>query len=173
MGGIVLNIALTMIVKNESKNLRECLEAAAPLVDKIIVVDTGSKDDTIDIARSFGADIFYFKWNDDFAAARNFALSKSDCDWNLILDADEVITNVTKEQLLEYARSNPFKVGRIKIRSKFDDNGQIKYSIARVSRFAPKGVRFSGRIHEQLDLNYQRFDTEISIEHSGYFKKGF
>ena len=171
MGDSLLNIALTMIVKNESENLRECLEAAAPIVNQIIVVDTGSEDNTVDIAKSFEAEVFEFKWNDDFAEARNFALSKSGCDWNLILDADEVITNVTKEQLLEYARLKPSKVGRINIRSKFDDNGEIKYSNARVSRFAPRGVRFTGRIHEQLDLSYPRFDTEISVEHSGYFKK--
>lgn len=91
-------------------------------------MDTGPDDHTVDNARSFGADIFHSKLNDDFSAARNFALSKSDCDWNLILDADKIISNVTKQRLLEYAQSNPSKVGRINIRSKFDDNGETKYS---------------------------------------------
>ena len=166
-----MKIALTMIVKNESENLKKCLDAVVPLVDEIIIVDTGSDDDTVDIARSFGAEVFDFKWCDDFAEARNFALSKSNCDWNLILDADEIITNVTKKELIFYAKSNVNAIGNVIIRSKFEDDCEIKYFNSKISRFAPKGVRFSGKIHEQLDSNCRVFDTSIVLEHSGYYKK--
>ncbi len=86
-------VSLCMIVKNEEKHIAKCLYSISPLVDEIIVVDTGSKDKTKDIAKAFGAKVFDFQWNDNFAEARNFSLSKAKGDWILILDADEVISN--------------------------------------------------------------------------------
>ncbi len=166
-----MKISLTMIVRNEEPNLESCLRAACPLVDEMVIVDTGSTDDTVEIAKSLGAKVFNFKWNDDFSAARNFAIGKSTGDWNLILDADEIITNISKEEMIEYAKLNTNRIGRLTIRSKFNDNGDAKYSNSKISRFAPRGVGFEGRIHEQLDLSYQRFDTKIIVEHSGYFQK--
>jgi tetratricopeptide (TPR) repeat protein len=85
-------VSLCMIVKNESSHLPRCLISAQPLVDEIIVVDTGSTDTSADIARVFGARVYGFPWVDDFSAARNFGLSKASGDWILVLDADEVIS---------------------------------------------------------------------------------
>lgn len=82
-------LSLCMIVKNESANLGRCLGSAKPHVDEIVVVDTGSEDDTVAIAQSFGATIGYFSWCNDFAAARNYALSLVTHEWVLVLDADE------------------------------------------------------------------------------------
>ncbi|WWT74562.1 glycosyltransferase [Lautropia mirabilis] len=86
-------IALTMIVKNEARSLARCLDSVAPWVDKMIVLDTGSTDDTIAIARAHGAEVYERRWTNDFAAARNAALARSDADWNLVLDADEWLTS--------------------------------------------------------------------------------
>ena len=85
------SLSLCMIVKNEEKYLSRCLESLKPMVDEMIIVDTGSTDATRDIAEVFGAKVFDFEWNDDFAAARNFSLDKASSDWILIMDADEVI----------------------------------------------------------------------------------
>ena len=86
-----MKINLVMIVKNEERSLKKCLETAAGLVDKMIVIDTGSSDRTKSIAENMGAKVFDFVWTDDFSAARNFALDQSDGDWNLVLDGDEYL----------------------------------------------------------------------------------
>ncbi len=83
------NLTLSMIVKDEEKNLRDCLESIKDFIDDIVIVDTGSVDNTINIAKEYGAKIFHFKWINDFSAARNFALSKCKGNWILYLDADE------------------------------------------------------------------------------------
>ena len=85
------SLSLCMIVKNEEKYLPRCLESLKPMVDEMIVVDTGSVDATCDIAEIFGAKLFDFQWQDDFAAARNFSLKQASGDWILVMDADEVI----------------------------------------------------------------------------------
>ena len=85
-------LSLCMIVKNEEKHLVKCLKSVRDVVDEMIIVDTGSTDKTIDIARVFGAKVFDFPWTGDFSAARNHSLAQATGDWILVLDADEVIS---------------------------------------------------------------------------------
>jgi tetratricopeptide (TPR) repeat protein len=85
------SLSLCMIARNEAPMLAPCLLGIKPLVDEIILIDTGSQDRTADIGRLFGAKVHAFTWRDDFAAARNFALSKASGRWILVLDADETI----------------------------------------------------------------------------------
>ncbi|MGB3494272.1 MAG: glycosyltransferase, partial [Elainellaceae cyanobacterium] len=82
-------LSLCMIVKDEAVNLSKCLDSVRSVVDELIVVDTGSTDETIAIAQSYGATIQSISWNHDFAAARNAALQFVTGDWVLVLDADE------------------------------------------------------------------------------------
>ena len=98
----VKTIGLVMIVKNESRSLLKCLARVKKLVDEIYITDTGSTDNTIKIAEEFGAHISTYEWRNDFAAARNYALEQSDCDWNLILDADEYLIAGTKRDILDF-----------------------------------------------------------------------
>ena len=83
-----------MIVKDEEENIERSLMSVKPVVDEMIVVDTGSTDRTKDIARSLGAKVYDFQWTDSFSDARNFSLSKATGKWILVLDADEVISSV-------------------------------------------------------------------------------
>ncbi|MCH8018826.1 glycosyltransferase family 2 protein, partial [candidate division KSB1 bacterium] len=83
------SLSLCMIVKNEEEYLQECLESIEDVVDEIIVVDTGSTDRTVEIARQFDAEVHHIPWNDDFAAARNESIKHASGDWILQLDADE------------------------------------------------------------------------------------
>jgi glycosyltransferase involved in cell wall biosynthesis len=85
------SISLCMVVKNEAARIGACLNSVQSLVDEIVVVDTGSTDRTKDVARIFGARIFEYQWNNDFASARNYGLDQVIGDWVLILDADEII----------------------------------------------------------------------------------
>ena len=107
-------IGLVMIVKNESRSLEKCLSLAQKLVDEIYITDTGSTDNTVEIAEKFHAHISKYEWNNDFAAARNYALEQSTCDWNLILDADEYLISGSKKDLLTFIE-NGSCVGAIQL----------------------------------------------------------
>lgn len=85
-------VSLCMIVRNEEKHLARCLRSVKPVVDEIIIVDTGSTDRTKEIGVVFGAHVVDFPWVDDFSKARNFSLSQASCDWILVLDADETLS---------------------------------------------------------------------------------
>jgi glycosyltransferase involved in cell wall biosynthesis/Flp pilus assembly protein TadD len=93
------SVCLNMIVKNEEDHLGKCLESVRGLFDEIIIVDTGSTDRTKEIAREFGAKVFDFVWIDDFAAARNEALSHATGDYAFWLDADDVVEPAEREKL--------------------------------------------------------------------------
>jgi tetratricopeptide (TPR) repeat protein len=94
-------LSLCMIVKDEERCLARCLHSAKPVVDEIIIVDTGSSDRTKAIAEVFGAQVFNFEWVNDFSRARNLSLSKASGDWILVLDADEAISPKSYGQLIE------------------------------------------------------------------------
>src|SRR4051812_21252890 len=84
-------LSLCMIVKNEAAHLDRCLDSIRPLVDEIVIADTGSTDATLDIARRRADRVVAFPWCDDFSAARNFVIDHAHGDWILSLDADETI----------------------------------------------------------------------------------
>ena len=85
-------LSLCAIVKNEAKSLPQCLESVKDVVDEMIVLDTGSTDNTVEIARELGAEVYHFQWCNDFAIARNEALDRVRGEWVLVLDADEILT---------------------------------------------------------------------------------
>lgn len=93
------SVALCLIVKNEEKHLARCLASALPVVDEIVVVDTGSTDRSRQIAEIFGARVFDFAWNNDFAEARNQYLDKARGDWILVLDGDEALSALDYDKI--------------------------------------------------------------------------
>ena len=95
----VVTVSLCMIVKNEEKILARCLDSIGDLADEIIIVDTGSRDRTKEIAARYTDKIYDFQWIRDFAAARNFAFSKAACDYIYSADADEVLDLVLRNEL--------------------------------------------------------------------------
>lgn len=163
-------LALVMIVRNEERCIARCLHSAKGIVDEIIVLDTGSTDDTVKIAQGLGARVYHYEWNDDFAAARNAALDHSSAQWNLILDADEWIGEVPDKMQLASAlavQPKPF-LGRLPIASQFDMHGRVEESISWIARILPRGVRYTGRIHEQPESDLPRVRIELPILHDGY-----
>ncbi|MCL6494084.1 MAG: glycosyltransferase [Ignavibacterium sp.] len=167
------SISLTMIVKNEAQHLTDCLQSVKNVVDEMIIVDTGSTDSTLKIAESFNAKIFHFDWINDFAAARNFALSKSNCDWILYLDADERLDKSSAAKLKYYASisDNAGYYCTIKsYNSQAKRNDTIRY--IRFFKNHPK-AHFTGKVHEQITpslekLNYKFIHSDILIHHIGY-----
>jgi len=92
-------ISLCMIVKNEEQVIERCLKSIKSLVDEIIIVDTGSNDNTKQICEKFTKQIYNFDWCDDFSKARNFSFSKAKCDYIMWLDADDVVPKKTLNTL--------------------------------------------------------------------------
>jgi glycosyltransferase involved in cell wall biosynthesis len=101
-------ISLCMIVKNEADWLGKCLASARNLADEMIVVDTGSTDDTKRVASEMGANVFDFEWNNNFSDARNFSISKATRKWILVLDADDVISERDVEAIKSLTRNKHY-----------------------------------------------------------------
>lgn len=120
----MISISLCMIVKNEEKILERCLSSVHDLVDEIIIVDTGSTDDTKQIARKFTNHIYDFKWIDDFAAARNFSFSKATKDYQMWLDADDILEDEDREKfkILKHKITSDIDVVLTRYNSVFDEN---------------------------------------------------
>ena len=138
-----------MIVRDEAARIARCLDSARALVDDIVVLDTGSLDATPAIAADHGARVFSFDWCDDFAAARNAALDHSDADWNLVLDGDEWFdAGSTRAALDEVLNAEPC-IGVLPVTSSFDLQGRVESAVQWLPRLLPRGVRYTGRIHEQ------------------------
>ena len=97
----MFTLSLCMIVKNEEEVIDRCLQAVYLLVDEIIIVDTGSTDDTVSYCSKYTDKVFSFFWDNDFAEARNFSFSKATCDYILWLDADDVIDPEQLQAMLE------------------------------------------------------------------------
>lgn len=160
-----------MIVRNEARCLARCLQSISTAVDEIVVVDTGSTDNTVEIAKSFNAKISHFDWINDFSAARNFALQQATGDWILVFDADEFAGESLRDEIREFVRG-PCAIGRLKIVSDFRRNGAAFRSQSFVSRLFPRGdgAHFEGRIHEQIISPLPRFNLHGELSHDGYLE---
>ncbi|MBT2291602.1 glycosyltransferase family 2 protein [Paenibacillus albidus] len=165
-----MKLSLVMIVKNEESTLRRCLESVAKYVDEIIIVDTGSTDNTKSIALEYQSRVFDYEWTNDFAAARNYALDKSTCEWSLVLDADEFLSKDCSKALRNHIHSTP-AVGKAKLVDKFMGKDGISYEQIYISRLFPSDCRYTGKIHEQIVSDLPRHKVDIEIQHDGYFKK--
>ena len=161
-----------MIVKNEEQNLERCLASARSHVDEMIVVDTGSQDDTITIAQQYGAQIQYFQWCDDFAAARNFAIAQASGKWILMLDADEELV----VDFEDWRKQLSLDQSALAYWIPLTDLHQAMTNLPtlRLFRNLPD-LRYTGRYHEQLLYREQPIPTELTqdvkslkILHYGY-----
>jgi glycosyltransferase involved in cell wall biosynthesis len=168
-------LSLCMIVKDEEAMLPRCLGAVAEFVDELIVVDTGSTDRTVEIARSFGAKILHHEWDGDFSAARNVGLDAATGDWLMYLDADEVLVDGEGPRLRELL-GHTWREGIFLTESNhvgdLEDGVAVQHSALRVFRNR-EAYRFEGRVHEQfahrLPALAERVEyTQVRIEHFGY-----
>lgn len=165
-----MTIAATLIARNEERCIARCLDSVRPFVDRLFVLDTGSTDGTQEIAKAAGADVQHFDWPDDFSVARNRALELADADWHLVIDADEHIES-GGELLRPWCAGGP-RLGRILINHAFEDAAADGLAIARSwsTRVIPRGVRFEGRVHEQVASSLPRERLEIHCGHDGFLE---
>ena len=141
-------ISLAMIVRDEEANLEKCLNSVKEEVDEIIIVDTGSCDQTLKIASNFTDKIYNYEWSDDFSAARNFAISKCTGHWILSLDADEKLDSeaVSLRQLI--AGSTEAEAFFLPLLFCAGGEGE-RFAVIRFFRNSAE-YRFAGKIHEQI-----------------------
>lgn len=166
-------LTLSMIVKNEEKYLRDCLESVKGIVDDIVIVDTGSTDNTLEIAKEYKAKIYHFDWINDFSAARNYALQYSLGDWILYLDADERLDPGSKNEIKRIINTSE-KAGYYCTVKSIDEGAKFDHSIRYVRLFkkTPE-IKFTGKVHEQIihsliENKYKLFHSSILINHVGY-----
>ena len=159
--------ALVLIARDEARCISRCLDSVRPLVDQLVVVDTGSSDDTVELARTAGAKVSRFAWCDDFSAARNAALEFADADWNLVLDADEWLDGEQDELARAIAAPAEF-IGLLPVASEFDLQGRTEVAISWIPRLLPRGVRYRGQVHEQPAADLPRRHLACRVRHDGY-----
>lgn len=144
--GPAVQLAAALIVRDEAEHLRRCLTSVAGVVDEIVVVDTGSRDASVDVARSFGARVLHRTWDGDFSAARNVGLAAVTADWVLYIDADEMLRPTTKAAIRERLSEPNHVAFRLMLRSRTDFTPYREY---RIWRNRPD-IRFAGVIHESI-----------------------
>ena len=172
-------LSIAMIVKNEEKNIERCLEALRALNNKIdyeiVIVDTGSEDRTIEIAKNYTKRIYEHKWNNDFAAMRNKSISYCTGQWILILDADEVLEN--HKDLIGFfvnGKCNNFNSATIRFKNMLSEK-KDDYLIGTLVRLFrnKKEFCYKGRIHEQPNISAPTAVTNITLLHYGYSRESY
>lgn len=164
-------VSVCMIVKNEEENLPRVLSSIKGLADEVIVVDTGSSDNTVDVAKSYGASVHFFEWCDDFSAARNESLKHATKDYILWLDADDELKKEDHYKVLKHLRRLPGTAAMFVIKCPEDKKDLEAWQI----RIFPnrRDIRFEGRIHEQVRPSLEKQGIAIhlckaTIVHYGY-----
>jgi tetratricopeptide (TPR) repeat protein len=161
-------LSLFMIVKDEEAMLARCLESVKGYVDEMIIVDTGSTDTTVDIAKKFGAAVFFHPWEGDFAKHRNQAIAYANGDWLLMLDADEELRKGSGEILREAIRTDDLDAIEVFNVSLFNNGvSEAWLNQTRVFRNKP-AIYYTGIVHEQLMGVTHSKRYPIFINHYGY-----
>lgn len=160
-------LALVVIARNEARCITRCLNSFAGHVDHMLVLDTGSTDDTVALAKAAGAEVQHFTWCDDFAAARNAALQAAGARWHLVVDADEWLDSGA-EVLAAWRLREPQHCGVVTVRSTVESTDGSGVVSACLLRLLPGSVRYQGRIHEQPETRLPNVATGLTLMHDGY-----
>ena len=173
-----MKISQAMIVKNEEKNIERALSWGKGVVSEQIVVDTGSTDRTVAIAKKMGAQVYFFPWQDDFSLAKNFAISKCRYPWIAMLDADESFSEQDAKKMKDFialVEKDPKVHGLRTAIADIDPNGQVVSLDSTVRLFRNReDIRYRRAIHEQLcltngeDFRPANCGNNLTVLHTGY-----
>lgn len=170
-----MKLSIGMMVKNESKDLDRCLQSLKPLRDAIeselIIVDTGSEDNTVEIAKKYTDRVYFHPWNNDFSQMRNITISYGTGEWFLVIDADEVLEN--QQAILEFLQSpnsKKYNAAILKVKNLADQNDLMNFSVLLSPRLFKKNEKFcyEGTIHNQPIFDGLAIEIPSSILHYGY-----
>ncbi|MFH1624465.1 MAG: glycosyltransferase [Pseudomonadota bacterium] len=161
-------VSLCMIVKNEEAFLPRCLDSVGDVVDEIIVVDTGSSDSTVEIAKNYGVEVVHHEWKNDFSEARNVSIRKASSDWILVLDADEEVEIEDVPKIREVIRRQEIDGAYFTLQNKGEHNQLCSmHYLIKLFRNG-KGIRYEGRIHELVAVRGRTIFSGLRINHFGY-----
>ncbi|MBL7999373.1 MAG: glycosyltransferase family 2 protein [Candidatus Kapabacteria bacterium] len=168
------SIGVAFIVRNAAATLARAVESVRFIANQIVVVDTGSTDGTPQLAARLGAEVYFREWDNDFSAARNFALRHIRTEWILSLDADEELDEASF-RAARHLMASPETGGLNLVIANIltpDGGTEHRHRYTRIFRRNP-AIAYTGKIHEQiaesiLDAGYGIAETEILIRHNGY-----
>ncbi|MCY8750989.1 TPR domain-containing glycosyltransferase [Bacillus inaquosorum] len=169
-------LSVCMIVKNEERHIARCLESVQRIADEIIVVDTGSNDRTEDICKSFHAQVYHHKWEQDFSKARNASLQHAKGEWILILDADEELDSDTGSLLPSLLTDSLPSLGCVKVVNytgkQWNENEAFEQRQIRLIR-NQQNIRFTGSMGERPEGREASspFSLPCIIHHYGYLEQ--
>ncbi len=164
----MITLSLCMIIKDEEDVIDRCLKSVCNVVDEIIIVDTGSTDNSKNICKKYTSNIYDYVWNDDFSAARNYSFEKATKDYILWLDADEVIDEENIEILKNLKKILPNDIDVITMHTymNMDENNNPKVTMVR-NRIVKRENDFKwiGFVHEYIDVSGKVYESDICIIH--------
>lgn len=169
-------LSICIITKNEALKLEKCLHGLSEYPFEIVVVDTGSEDNSKETALKYTKHVYEFEWCDDFAEARNFAAKKAENDYILMLDTDEYADRIDVNELKKLLDTKGKWVGRIHRKNFYISNGQTMCSNELVNRiYDRRYYKYAGKIHEQIvsvneekAYDYQTYEAPVYTTHDGY-----
>lgn len=161
-----MTLSVCLIVKDEQEVIVRCLNCASKFADEIVVVDTGSADNTVSMAKKFTDKVYFFKWCDDFSKARNFAFSKATCELLMWLDADDVITDENCAKINNIKQSfSGYDMAVMPYAVAFDgDTPTFVYNRERIFRRS-MDYKFAGAVHEAVTPRGRVMHADAVIYH--------
>ncbi|MEK3878987.1 tetratricopeptide repeat-containing glycosyltransferase family 2 protein [Paenibacillus sp. FSL M7-0420] len=167
----MISISLCMIVKNEALTLNNCLESVKGIPDEIIIVDTGSTDQTKEIAKAWTDQVYDFPWTDDFSAARNASFQYATKQYILWLDADDILLPEQRSKLLQLKETLADNVDAVGMTYEIPqqiDRGVVSYTVRLRLVRRDKNFRWQGVVHEDLatDQLYHYLSSAIKVTHT-------
>ncbi|WP_238900095.1 glycosyltransferase [Clostridium sp. YIM B02500] len=173
-----MEISICMMVKDEEKNIRRCLNSLKPILKNIdselVIVDTGSKDKTVEISREYTDKIYFHEWENDFSGMRNKTINYANGNWIFIIDADEEITNCNNIiRFLKSSTNSKFQTGLLNVKNMQNLSDDSQYAMLKSPRlFRNDGeFHYEGIVHNNPIFKQPSIDLETTIVHYGYIEE--
>lgn len=165
-------LSVCIITKNEESNIKSCLDSVKEIADEIIILDSFSTDNTVNIAKNYTSKIYFKKWVDDYSYSRNYTISKAKGEWILIIDADEkFIYQHNFIRKLKSTKTEAFSIIRKEIYRQHHDLKQVKYPVNIIRLFKREtNAKFKYPIHERLDDFFKEKEICISLNKYCYLE---
>jgi glycosyltransferase involved in cell wall biosynthesis len=166
-----VTLSACLIVKNEEKHLPSCLKSICAVADELIVVDTGSTDESVAIAEQFGAKVYHYPWQGDFASARNFANKQASSEWILQMDADEELFPEDQHKVREVIHQDQCNGAYLalhnRVSSSFGESQPSMHYLVRLFK-NHEDFYYENPIHEVLRISGEVPAVDINLLHHGY-----